>query len=88
MDRFIALAVVLPQLGLTDLEWSHKRVTRLVRDGTIQPTEYSNVGSLAKNTHCLGWFVASDARLGPLFCGKPRARALRFWRRNGAKATV
>ncbi len=41
MDRFIPLAVLLPQLGLTDLEWSQKRITRLVRDGTIQPTEYS-----------------------------------------------
>lgn len=41
MRSFISLKVLLPQLGLTDLEWAQRRVLRLVRDGTIEQSEYS-----------------------------------------------
>lgn len=41
MKNFIALEVLLPQLGLSDMEWAQRRVLRLVRDGMIEPTEYS-----------------------------------------------
>lgn len=41
IPALIPLDVLLPQLGLTDVEWAQKRVTRLVRDGMIQRTEYS-----------------------------------------------